>query len=141
LERKVIRTIGAAQERFGDDYLRMLRAVRFAARLDLRLKKNWAAICALSGKISDISAERIAAELENILTPRIANAAPNCFVKATLRAYFPCDDTNEMAMGIEILGCLGKRIDWPLGLADFVPAWKHPKPLVLLKTQTQYSTH
>jgi tRNA nucleotidyltransferase/poly(A) polymerase len=38
LRAKIIRTIGAPEERFGEDHLRMLRAVRFAARLDFEIE-------------------------------------------------------------------------------------------------------
>ncbi len=121
LKRKVVHTIGTAQERFGDDYLRMLRAVRFAAKLDFEIeKKTWAAICALSGKISDISAERIAAELENILTHPNRKRGAELLCQSGLAGHiFPKMTRDEMALGIKILDCLGKRIDWPLGLAAF----------------------
>jgi poly(A) polymerase len=121
LERRVIRTIGAAQERFGEDYLRMLRAVRFAAKLDFEIeKKTWAAMSALSANISDISAERIAAELENILTHPNRKRGAQLLCQSGLAGHiFPSMTHDEMTQGINVLGALGKRIDWPLGLATF----------------------
>src|SRR5271166_4799002 len=60
LRSRIIRTIGAPEERFGEDHLRMLRAVRFAARLDFEIEANtFAAIKSLAPKIKRISAERI----------------------------------------------------------------------------------
>ena len=64
LRAKIIRTIGKPEERFGEDHLRMLRAVRFAAQLDFEIEaKTFAAVKALAPKIKLISAERIRDEL------------------------------------------------------------------------------
>lgn len=69
LHRRVIRAIGDPHERFGEDYLRMLRAVRFAARMDFRLDRaTAAAIRAHAPQLSRISRERIGQELEAMLT-------------------------------------------------------------------------
>jgi putative nucleotidyltransferase with HDIG domain len=64
LRAKIIRTIGAPEERFGEDHLRLLRAVRFAAQLGFEIEpKTFAAIQKLAPKIKLISAERIRDEL------------------------------------------------------------------------------
>jgi poly(A) polymerase len=64
LRAKIIRTIGQPEERFGEDHLRLLRAVRFAAQLAFEIEpKTFAAIKALAPKIKLISAERIRDEL------------------------------------------------------------------------------
>ena len=45
LKNKLVRTIGNPDERFGEDYLRMLRAVRFATQLDFKIEpQTWDAI-------------------------------------------------------------------------------------------------
>jgi poly(A) polymerase len=68
LEAKVIRTIGDPYLRFGEDHLRMLRAVRFATRLGFELEHGTlAAIQALAPRLTAISPERIWMELEQIL--------------------------------------------------------------------------
>ena len=68
LNRGVIRAIGDPHERFGEDYLRMLRAVRFAARMDFRLDRaTAAAIQAHAPQLNRISRERIGQELEAML--------------------------------------------------------------------------
>ena len=70
LRAKIIRTIGAPAERFGEDHLRMLRAVRFAARLNFEIEPNTlAAIRLLAPKIKMISAERIRDELIKLFGP------------------------------------------------------------------------
>jgi poly(A) polymerase len=61
---KIIRTIGSPEERFAEDHLRLLRAVRFAAQLNFEIElKTFAAIKSLAPKIKLISAERIRDEL------------------------------------------------------------------------------
>jgi len=68
LKKQVVRTIGKAQQRFGEDFLRMLRAVRFATQLNFAIEpRTYSAICAGAKNITKISGERIAAELEALL--------------------------------------------------------------------------
>lgn len=68
LARGVIRTIGDPARRFGEDYLRMLRAVRFAVRLDFRIVPATAAAARKhAAKISSISGERVFDELSKML--------------------------------------------------------------------------
>ena len=70
LRAKIIRTIGAPEERFGEDHLRMLRAIRFAARLNFEIEqKTFAAIQSLAPKIKLISAERVRDELIKLFAP------------------------------------------------------------------------
>ncbi|MFA4917402.1 MAG: HD domain-containing protein, partial [Syntrophales bacterium] len=68
IERRLIRTIGEPQERFSEDYLRMLRAVRFAANLGFEIDQpTLDAIKKHVPAIHRISAERINAELTSLL--------------------------------------------------------------------------
>jgi len=70
LEAKIIRTIGSPEERFAEDHLRLLRAVRFAAQLDFEIEpQTFAAVRALAPKIERISAERIRDELLKLFAP------------------------------------------------------------------------
>ena len=70
LRAKIIRTIGKPEERFGEDHLRLLRAVRFAAQLDFEIEPaTFAAIQALAPKIKIISAERVRYELMKLFRP------------------------------------------------------------------------
>jgi putative nucleotidyltransferase with HDIG domain len=69
LAARTIRAIGDPAQRFAEDYLRMLRAVRFAARLGFSLEpRTLASIRAQAHSINRISAERIRDELARILT-------------------------------------------------------------------------
>jgi poly(A) polymerase len=67
--KKVIRTIGKPLDRFGEDKLRMLRAVRFAANLGFKIElATLRAIRKMSAEISAVSAERVRDELVKLLT-------------------------------------------------------------------------
>ncbi len=69
LQDGVIRCVGEATERFSEDALRMLRAVRFAAQLGFSIDKaTYDAICALALTIARVSMERIMVELVKLLT-------------------------------------------------------------------------
>jgi putative nucleotidyltransferase with HDIG domain len=69
LERRCVRAIGDARERFAEDRLRMIRAVRFAASLKFDIDgPTFAAIGQLATSVTQISWERIGDEVTRILT-------------------------------------------------------------------------
>ena len=69
LEKGIIRCVGDPMERFSEDALRMLRAVRFAAQLGFTIEEGTKeAIRKLAPTIAKVSVERIAVELVKILT-------------------------------------------------------------------------
>ncbi len=73
LKRGIIRAVGDARERFEEDALRMLRAVRFACKLDFAIEQQTAAAMQEKAPLLQyISKERIAAEL----TAALCTAAP-----------------------------------------------------------------
>jgi len=76
LEARILRTIGPAEDRFAEDYLRMLRAVRFAVRFDLAVAPATAeAVRAHAANITSISGERVFDELTKMLSaPSAAEA-------------------------------------------------------------------
>ncbi len=68
LNKKSIRAVGDPKKRFGEDALRLMRAVRFSAELGFEIEGNtMAAIAELSDTISKIANERIKDELSKIL--------------------------------------------------------------------------
>jgi len=68
IERKVIKCVGNAEERFGEDALRILRAVRFSAQLGFDVEANTrAAASKLSSNLVNISKERIHTEMEKLI--------------------------------------------------------------------------
>jgi poly(A) polymerase len=76
LEAGIIRTIGNPQHRFTEDKLRMLRAVRFAARFEYTIEPlTFAAMQALADQIAVVSRERVRDELTRMLTEGHASRA------------------------------------------------------------------
>lgn len=71
LQGKVIRAVGEPKERFTEDALRIMRAVRFSAQLGFTIdEKTYEALAELSPNLKHISAERIQVELVKILTSK-----------------------------------------------------------------------
>ncbi len=69
LEKRVIRCVGNPIERFNEDALRILRAVRFAAQLGFEIdEETECAIKNLAKDLKEISAERIQTELTKLIT-------------------------------------------------------------------------
>ncbi|MCR5269095.1 MAG: CCA tRNA nucleotidyltransferase [Lachnospiraceae bacterium] len=68
MDRKVIKAVGDARERFSEDALRILRALRFSAQLNYAIDGDTkSAIAALKDNLKEISAERIRVELQKLL--------------------------------------------------------------------------
>ncbi|MGN6367792.1 MAG: CCA tRNA nucleotidyltransferase [Phycisphaerae bacterium] len=68
IDAKILRAVGKAEERFAEDHLRMLRAVRFAARLGFAIEEGTRnAIAAQQKKIATISRERVGEEIRLML--------------------------------------------------------------------------
>ena len=69
LENKIIRCVGEATERFTEDALRILRALRFSAQLDFNINEATAvAVKELGKNLGLISKERIQTELDKLIT-------------------------------------------------------------------------
>lgn len=114
LRANVIRAIGDPHVRFGEDYLRMLRAVRFVAQLRFRLDPGTlAAIREMPERIQSVSRERIAAELEKLLTAEgRADAAQLLHESGLLKhvlppiAHLPTEDEPLWRKNLAVLGRL-----------------------------------
>ena len=75
LDRKLIRCIGDARQRFTEDKLRLFRCVRFASNLQFEIEPaTFTAVCEMAGQINVVSAERIRDELTKIFTRPNAGA-------------------------------------------------------------------
>jgi len=69
LNRKILQTVGSAQQRFSEDHLRILRGIRFVAQLGFTLSAETAlAIEHSAHLVKDVSAERKQSEMEKLLT-------------------------------------------------------------------------
>ena len=119
LKNRIIRTIGAPAERFAEDYLRMLRAVRFSAQLGFAIDPaTWSAIHSNAKNIARISGERIAIELEGILAcPNRAAGASMLFECGLTDAIFPSLTAEQAKTSVEVLRQLRKKVDFALALA------------------------
>lgn len=73
LQKKVIRAVGDPMRRFGEDALRILRALRFAATLDFEIEENTSrAAIALAQNLSSVSSERILIEWRKLVAGKAA---------------------------------------------------------------------
>ena len=133
LARGIVRAIGDPHARFGEDKLRLLRAVRFAASFDFQLDPDTrTAIEAMAAEVTVVSAERIAGEMRLMLVhPRRARAIDMLAEVELLAAVLPelefGDDpaartptgrlaTEAWVASLEVLDCLA-TVEFPPSLA------------------------
>ena len=117
LERRIIRTIGVAQERFSEDYLRMLRAIRFSTQLGFAIEpQTYEAVGETPEKIVRISGERIAVELEGILVhPNRAAGVAMLIETGLAQAIFPGFAGAGAEQAVAVLGRLRQTGGPPAG--------------------------
>lgn len=90
LEEKVIRCVGEPRERFSEDALRMLRAVRFAAQLGFSIdEKTKDAIKELAPTLAKVSKERIAVELVKTLVSEHPEEIRTAYELGLTRVFMP----------------------------------------------------
>ena len=89
LDAGIVRAIGDPERRFAEDKLRMLRAVRFAARFEYTIEPaTFGAIQRLAGQIEAVSRERVRDELTRMLTEGQAGGRFCCWMKAACYRTF-----------------------------------------------------
>lgn len=90
LDSRMINTVGAAADRFGEDALRMLRAVRFMSQLDFKLADDAKAAISLHAEMLNyVAVERITAELEKLYRGSNVQSAKDMMAATSLKAYLP----------------------------------------------------
>lgn len=90
IRRKTVRCVGEARQRFLEDALRMMRAMRFAAQLDYNIEEHTRdAIRELAGNLSRISAERIQVELVKLLISDHPERIRDCQESGLTAVFFP----------------------------------------------------
>jgi poly(A) polymerase len=121
LKKELVRTIGKPAERFSEDYLRMLRAVRFSTQLGFAIEPDtFSAICSNAKNITKISGERIAMELEAILVNPSRSVGVSLLIETGLaEAIFPGLSNEQVKLAIKVLDKLRKRSNFALALACF----------------------
>lgn len=113
LSRKVLQTVGDPRDRFAEDYLRVLRALRFAGRFRLRVAPaTWVALCEAVPRMGLLSAERVRGELEKVLAdPRPSGALSLQAASGVMAFFHPELDTPEAH----------SRWTWTLAAVDRLP--------------------
>src|SRR5690606_11025805 len=115
------RTVGAAAERFAEDYLRVLRALRFAGQLDYRIDDDtWTALRAATPRLSRLSVERVREELWKVLQqiPQASRSLELYRASSALEALYP-----ELAATADVPVEAGGDDAWTITLraVDSVP--------------------
>ena len=121
LKSRIVRTIGRPADRFAEDYLRMLRAVRFSAQLGFAIESStWSAVCGNAEKIAKISGERIAMELEGILVhPNRAVGASMLVESGLAKVIFSGFAGEQAKSAISVLSQMRRKVDFALAMACF----------------------
>lgn len=141
LEQKVIRTVGTPEERFSEDYLRMLRAIRFASVLGFSIEEvTFRAIQKQAGSIRRISGERVRDELSKMMGSDHAVDALEKLRKSGLLRYVlpeleacvgctqhhPCHAKDVYGHILEVLGALEgaeEVVKWAALFHDIGKVW------------------
>ncbi len=125
VQRRIVRAIGKARQRFTEDKLRMLRAIRFASIFDFELEEaTLAAICEMADQITVVSAERIAGEMRiMLLHPSRIEAVRRLHETGLLKAILPetaeiSDDreSDRWERSLSLLGVI-EESTFPLSMA------------------------
>ncbi|KRE98173.1 hypothetical protein ASG89_03900 [Paenibacillus sp. Soil766] len=84
----VLRCVGIAEERFGEDALRMLRCIRFASTYDLEIEAStWQALLANAPLLRHIAMERVRSELQRMVEGPAPARAVRLLLASGLLAY------------------------------------------------------
>lgn len=114
LEERVLRAVGEPVDRFAEDYLRVLRGLRFAGRLDLEIEApTWEALAEAARRLEGLSAERVREELVKTLRDPKPSSTLRLYAKAgALDHWYP-----------EVAEVAGGDPRWELDLAtvDAIP--------------------
>ena len=100
IDQKIIRCVGNPVERFTEDALRMLRAVRFSAQLGFTVEENTkAALARMAGNLEHVSAERIQTELVKLLVSDHPDYLRTAWETGLTREFLPefdaCMETKQ----------------------------------------------
>jgi tRNA nucleotidyltransferase/poly(A) polymerase len=137
LSARRLRAIGDPRERFAEDKLRMLRAVRFSAALDFTLEENTlAAIRKMAQEITVVSAERIAMEMRRMLVEPGRVQAVRLLLDSNLAPLvlpeiLPTteEDRQKLEQSLAVLGRLAEP-NFPLALMTLLHRMIEPEALI-----------
>ncbi len=125
LEKKVVRCVGEAKERFQEDALRMLRAIRFSAQLGFTIESDtWQAMIQMAKNLSLVSKERILVEL----TKTICSSHPEMIKK-----IFDSGLHREIGQHFSLLSARDAEV---MALSGQLPEEKHLRFALLFKNKS-----
>lgn len=142
IDRKIIRGVGDASERFREDALRMLRAIRFSVQLDFEIEeKTKEALKENAALIEKISAERIREELTKTITGNALNRLPVLWETGLLK-YISIELCESVEKNSENIIYQLKRIEKNTAMAyavflQYLDSSKAKKVLQSLKFDTK----
>ena len=116
LQQKTIRCVGNPMERFNEDALRMMRAVRFAGQLGFKIEEaTFDAIRVLKENLERVAVERMKVEFEKMILSPYRQLAFKAFVESEL--YHSCPDFKEAKETLLKIG------EFPLDSISITQAW------------------
>ena len=122
LEQRVLRAIGDPVARFTEDKLRVLRAVRMAARFGLAIEPaTFAAVRAMADQVMAVSAERVGEELRKILTHPSRARGVELMRDAGLVGPTLPQAAGQIDEAITRLSTLPPRVSFELAFATLLP--------------------
>lgn len=146
LNNNVLRAVGKAEERFHEDALRMMRAVRFAAQLDFKIDEDTlAAISNNAPLLANIAVERINVEFTKLMQGSAASYGMVELIKSGLNNYMPMLGNSErdlaaLALLLQVAQPKTDNEAWtllafelgfnPKAAGDFLKAWKQPNDMI-----------
>lgn len=119
LENGIIRAVGNAEERFTEDALRILRALRFAAKLNYEIEESTIkAIIKLRENLRQISAERIRVELTKLLMSDHPEKLEDVYKYGVTAIVLPQFDAYSEEERLDVIESLKKAVSTETGIQD-----------------------
>ncbi|MCG5102901.1 CCA tRNA nucleotidyltransferase [Oceanobacillus alkalisoli] len=133
LEQQIIRTVGNGKERFGEDALRIIRALRFSSQLGFQIEEEtFTAMVACKSAIRDISVERITNEMERFFAGKHVSIGVNYLVKTAVHTVLPIfkDDPS-------LIGVIPHNMRPLLSFAEVIAFFHYQKPEIPIHEWTK----
>lgn len=128
LHRRLLRCIGRPADRFAEDYLRLLRAVRIAARLDFTIEPaTRAAMSAAAASVAGVAMERVRDELERMLAHPSRSAAVELLCTTGLLGHL-CPEATSRPDALALARQWIARLPADAGFVTSLAALLHPLP-------------
>ncbi|MBD2861253.1 CCA tRNA nucleotidyltransferase [Paenibacillus oceani] len=122
LEAGVVRCVGNPLERFHEDALRMLRAIRFACEYGFSLQEaTWEALLRHAPLLAHVAMERVGAELDKMIEGRSPDRAVKLLAESGLTRHFKqpvvwplaeWDLVPELCAAVKLTGVTGPELRW-----------------------------